>query len=544
MKSRAKLPWIEGAFVFGLFIVGLLIRSYHISTLAAYPDELTYASRGIQIVAANWAWPSSQMWDQPPLFTYIIAFFTAAFGASLNSLRMISVLFGSITIVIAYFLGKSMYGRIAGAIGAVGVTFDGFHILYSRLLYIEALANALILCSILLFWEGIVKKKSLKVSILGGIVFGLALDSKYISMVAGVALFVFLVLYSRKIGKPFPGRQVIAYFATSILMYVPVLIDLAVNNANPFYFDLVGRFQQSNVNVLETSIRSGQFFALGFQRFVQVQFHVSSTNPYGAFALSPFQVIAWTSVVTIVLVFFLFSFLKRSMPDGLLLILFAALLAFAFEYPGKRVYFSLYPSLVFMIMLGRVGQSSIQRISKAKSKSILVPLAAVIIISITVIALAVNIAAVPVVYKNGFGDWDEIMPITNYITNYVSINHSGNTSVATDLAVLVFYLELQQVHVQFVSMKQPVYYYNEPPINQTLMVPQKGEYPFYYVLSTTQIEREQPQFIILPSLDYKSTTTNFHTFINERYFQPLQTNLILLFQIRPGNPNSNYTGCC
>ena len=220
------------------------------------------------------------------------------------------------------------------------------------------------------------------------------------------------------------------------------------------------------------------------------------------------------------------------------------MLAFAFEYPGKRVYFSLYPSLVFMIMLGRVGQSSIQRISKAKSKSILVPLAAVIIISITVIALAVNIAAVPVVYKNGFGDWDEIMPITNYITNYVSINHSGNTSVATDLAVLVFYLELQQVHVQFVSMKQPVYYYNEPPINQTLMVPQKGEYPFYYVLSTTQIEREQPQFIILPSLDYKSTTTNFHTFINERYFQPLQTNLILLFQIRPGNPNSNYTGCC
>ncbi len=337
--------------------------------LAVYPDELTYTVRSAEIIGSSWAWPVSQMWDQPPLFTYIMALVIAGFGGTLTSLRSISVIFGSLTIVIAYFLGRSMYGRIAGAIAAIGVTFDGFQILYSRLLYIEALANALILGSIFLFWEGIVKKRNTKVAVLGGVVFGLALETKYNAMVAGVAMLLFLLLYSNKFGGKFPKKQVVAFFSTSVLMFVPVLIDLLVNNANPFYWDLVGRFQQSNVNSLETSIRSGQLFYLGFQRFVQVQFHVSSINPFGIFPLFPFQIIAWTALVTLVLVFFILSFLRRSLPDGLLLILFLGLLAFAFEYPGKRVYFSLYPSMVLMIMLGRLGQLAADTLRKGKKST-------------------------------------------------------------------------------------------------------------------------------------------------------------------------------
>jgi len=537
----SRIRFLEGTFVLGLFVTGLLIRYHNLGLLAPYPDELTYAARGIQIVAANWTWPSTQMWDQPPLFTYILALFTAAVGASLDSLRLISVFFGSIAIVIAYFLGKSMYGKVAGTIAAIGVTFDGFDILYSRLLYIEALANALILCAVLLFWVGIVKKRSSKLSIIGGIVFGLALDSKYISMVAGIAFFLFLTLYWKKFGGGFPRRQVIAFFSASILVFAPVLLDLGVNNANPFYFDLVQRFQQSNVNVLATSIRSGQFFVLGFERFVQVQFHVSSTNPFGVFVLFPFQTIAWTAIVTIVLIFFIFSFLKRSVPDGLLLILFAGFLAFAFEYPGKRVYFSLYPSLVFMIMLGRVGQFAFDAINKISFRGKIIPVIAVGIISLTFMGLAINIAATPVVYQNGFGDWDEIIQITNYI----SLNHVTNSSVATDLVVLTYYLQVDQVNVRLISMRQPEEYFSEPAINQTLQVPEKGQYPLYYVLSTTQIEKQQPQFIILPSLDYKSTTTEFHLFIDERYYQPLNTKLILLFEIRPGIQGSwNFSSCC
>lgn len=539
--KSSQLPYLEGAFILTLFAIGLAIRAHNLNVIAPYPDELTYASRGIQIIAANWSWPSTQMWDQPPLFTYVLAFFTAAFGASLNTLRLISVFFGSLAIVIAYFLGKSMFGRIAGAVAAIGVTFDAFDILYSRLLYIEAMATALILASLLLFWEGVVKRRSVKVSLLGGLVFGLALDSKYIAMVAGVAFFLFLILYWKRFKGGFPAREALVFYSTSILMFVPVLVDLGVNNANPFYFDLVQRFQQSNVNVLATSIRSGQFFALGFQRFVQVQFHVSSTNPFGVYSLSPFQAIAWTVVVSIVLIFSLLLFLKRSVPDGLLLVLFVGLLAFAFEYPGKRVYFSLYPSLVFMVMLGRLGQFSYDAINRSHFRIRLVSVAAVACISLTVIALVVNMFAVPVVYKNGFGDWDEIVPITNYIAQ----NHGPNTTVATDLAVLTYYILLENLNVQLVSMKQPVNYYTEPPINQTLMVPTKGQYPLYYVLSTTQIEKQQPQYIILPSLDYRSTTTDFHAFISERYFQPINTKLILLFEIRPGVQGSwNFSSCC
>ncbi len=538
--SRSML--IEGGLVTGLFLVGLFIRAHDIGVLAPYPDELTYSLEAFQILGAHWAWPTTAMWDQPPLFIYILALFTAAFGATLDSLRMISVFFGSITIVFAYLLGKSMYGKVAGAIAATGVTFDGFQILYSRLLYEEALAVSLILCSVWLFWEGIVERRSLKLSIVGGIVFGLALDSKYISMVAGLALFIFLILYWRKFGGKFPKKQVIAFFSTSALIFTPVIVDLALNNVNPFYYDLVGRFQQTNVNVLATSVRSGQLILLGFEHFVQVQFKLSSTNPYGVFVFYPFQDLAWLGVVLIVFVYFLYSFfLRRSMPDALLAILFVGLLAFAFEYPGKRVYFTLYPSMVFMVMVGRVGQLAFDKMSRIRIGTKYIPIISVVVISLTLMALVTNMAAVPVVYQNGFGDWDEIVPITNYISTHVQ----ANSSVATDLAVLVFLIELQHINVQLISMTLPEEYYTEPPINQTLMVPETGQYPLYYVLSTTLVEKEQPQFIILPSLDYSSTTTNFQAFINERYYQPLDTKLILLFEIRPGNQSAwNFTSCC
>lgn len=532
---------IEAGMITALFAVGLAIRAIDLTKLAVYPDELTYTVRATQIIAANWAWPSTQMWDQPPLFTYIVAVVIAGFGGTLESLRSISVIFGASTIFVAYLLGKSMYGKVAGVLAATGVTFDGFHILYSRLLYIEALANVMILGSILLFWEGIVKRRSTKVSVLGGIVFGLALDSKYIAMVAGVAMFLFLFLYWNKFGGKFPFKQVFLFFSTSVMMFVPVLLDLYVNNANPFYFDLVERFQQSHVNSLAVSIRSGSLFALGFQRFVQVQFHVSSIDPYGVFPLFPFQVIAWAGIVAVVLTFFIFSFLKRSVPDGLLLILFLALLAFAFEYPGKRVYFSLYPSMIFMVMMGRVGQLAVQGIRRDRVRLRVIPTVSLAVITLILMGLVINMAAVPTVYQSGFGDWDELIPITNYI----SANHNTNTSVASDLAVLDFYILENHVNVQLISMRLPEEYYNEPVVNQTLMVPLKGEYPLYYVLSTTQIERVKPQYIIIPSLDYASTSTDFHAFINERYFQPLNTKLILLFEIRPGNQSgSNLTGCC
>ena len=74
----------EWLFLIALFTVCVAIRSSNLSVLVAAPDELTYASRGILILGGNWAWPTLAMWDQPPLFEYMLALVTVVGGASLD----------------------------------------------------------------------------------------------------------------------------------------------------------------------------------------------------------------------------------------------------------------------------------------------------------------------------------------------------------------------------------------------------------------------------------------------------------------------------
>ncbi len=149
--------------------------------------------------------------------------------------------------------------------------------------------------------------------------------------------------------------------------------------------------------------------------------------------------------------------------------------------------------------------------------------------------------ATPLTYSSGFGDWDELTPILEY----VNTNHSNNSYVATSLAMIGYYIEKDNINVTIAYMRQPQSYYSEPPLNQTLQTPTRGTYPIFWVISTSAIEHLHPQFIIMPYADYRTTTADFQTYINERYYTPLSTVHILLFEIRPGNEsNWNYNGTC
>lgn len=525
--SRPRL--LELLVILFLFSLALAIRAFHLSVLVAFPDDLTYASRTYQLIGQGWVWPTSQMWDQPPLMVYVLGVAMTLFGGALDTLKMVSVVAGSLGVVAAYFLGKSMYGRKAGLIASFAMAINGFTILYSRLIYIEALASTLILAATLLFWEGLVKKKDMKAALAGGVVFGLALDAKYVSLVMGVALAVFLIFYWNKFEGGFPWREVAAYFGVAFLCFLPVLLDLAVNNVNPFYWDLVYRFQISQSSAFTGSVASGSLLSLGFTHFVQLLFHVSSIDPFQVFPLLTLDVPIWTALVVMVGAFYTLAFfLRRSKADGLILILFLFLLAFAFTYPDKRNYFLIYPAVLYFVMLGRVGQLAFDG---ARRRGRFVPAASLLVMGILLTGMAINTAAVPQMYQSGFGDWDEIAPIVSYI----AANHSPNSYVATTRLEVGVYLALDNVNVTLAYMREPANYNSLPVLNQTLMTPYIGIYPTFWVISSSVIEKTHPQFIVIPILDYRSLTAEFQRFIAMNYYQPLSTHLVFLYQIRPGN---------
>ena len=360
----------------------------------------------------------------------------------------------------------------------------------------------------------------------------LALDAKYITLVMAVALTVFLVVYRKRLASGFPKKEALVFFCVGVAVLVPVIIALALANANPLYFDLVGRFQLGKVQAVAGQVKSGAIFVAGYERFIQVFFHISSTNPYQIYPPINIEIPLWTILVSVVLLFFLASFLLRRNPaDGLLFILLLAFLAFALTYPGKRNYFALYPSLIFFIMLGRVTQLSVDHFRGHRGRRETYRILSILLIFLTVSGIALNALSVPDMYKGGFGDWDEIYPIMTYIGQ----NSGNNTLVATTLAEFGFYIQELGVNATVTSLKQPAALYSEPISNYTLLTPVKGQYPIYWVISPAAIEKESPQFIVMPRDDYASTTQAFQQYISQNYYQPLDTKLILLFQIRAGS---------
>jgi len=524
---------LEFLFLGTLFAICVAIRGTNLSTLIAAPDELTYASRAFFILGSNWSWPSFTMWDQPPLFEYMLALVTVIFGVSLDTLRWVSVIMGSLAVVAGYYFAKSLYGRIAGVVSALVIAVDPFQILYSKQAYIEATVTTLILFALLLFWEGVIKKRNLKVAALGGVVFGLALDAKYIALVMTVAMLVFLVLYRKRISDRLPRRELLVYFGIGFLAFLPVMVDLAVNNVNPFYFDLVGRFQlHQGTSITKGLSVTGGIVYIGFRNFIQTFFRFSSGNIFTSYPPSLLDIPVWVAASIFVFAFFVWSFLFRRTPrEGFLLIVFTAFLGFALSYPGKRTYFTLYPMLIFIVMLGGLVQLSAERVRidwKPNVKTIL----AACLIALTVTGTVINAFGVPASTKTGFGDWDDITPIMAYI----NANHVTNGSVAISLSLIGYYILRDNVNVSIAWMLQEQYYYRESAQNQSMQSPLEGTYPLFRVISLSIVERTHPQFVVIPAVYYNVTPGPFQQYMTANYYEPLNLQHIYLFEIRPTVP--------
>ena len=531
---------LEISFLGALFAICVAVRGASLSTLVAAPDELTYASRAMYIVGSHWSWPAFTMWDQPPLFEYMLALVTVIGGVSLNTLRWVSVIMGTLAVVAGYYKAKSFYGRNAGVVSALVIAVNPFQILYSKQAYIEATVTTLILFALLLFWEGIFKNRNMKVAALGGVVFGLALDAKYITLVLTVAMFVFLFFYKSRIPGKFPRRELLTYFGIGFLVFVPVVLDLALNNVNPFYFDLVGRFQlhQAGSSSIAKGLSAGGGIAyIGFRNFIQTFFRFSSGNIFSTYPPSLLDIPVWVAASIFVFAYFVASFLLRRQPrDGLLLIVFVAFLGFAFSYPGKRTYFTLYPMLIFVVMLGGLVEMCVERVRrdgrliKFDGKLNVKTLLAACLIALTVTGTVINAFGIPSTQKIGFGDWDDLTPIVAYI----NANHGPNSSVAISLNLVGYYIVKDNVNVSLAWMLQQQYYYSESAQNQSMQSVLEGTYPSYKVISLAIVERTHPQFVVIPAVYYNVAPGPFQQYMTAHYYEPLDTKEIFLFQVRPG----------
>jgi mannosyltransferase len=119
--------------LFIIIVIALILRIYHLDYQSMWIDELWSYN------AAN---PNNTFFEiyeivkadgpHPPLYYYLLKITFHLFGYSSVSLRLLSVIFGTIGVYGIYLLGKISYNEKLGFVAALLLAINPFHIEYSQ----------------------------------------------------------------------------------------------------------------------------------------------------------------------------------------------------------------------------------------------------------------------------------------------------------------------------------------------------------------------------------------------------------------------------
>ena len=149
-----------------LIIIGFILRFYKLNIQSLWIDEGFSINAAVQTL--KYGYPlleSGFVYSGSLLNTYFIAFFIKLFKDLIFASRLVSVIFGILSIIITFYFGKEIYNKKIGLIAALFVTFSSIEIAWSRQARMYAQFQFFYLLSLYLFYK-FINNKSLKYFIL------------------------------------------------------------------------------------------------------------------------------------------------------------------------------------------------------------------------------------------------------------------------------------------------------------------------------------------------------------------------------------------
>lgn len=138
-----------------LILFGGFLRFWNLGVPSFWVDEVnvvfaadSFAQKG------DFSLPSGSVHTRAPLYTYSVAFFYKIFDVSETSTRLSSALFGLLSILVVYFLGKKVFNRRVGLLSAFLMAFSHFEVGWSRTAKTYALLQLLTLIIVYSFIRG------------------------------------------------------------------------------------------------------------------------------------------------------------------------------------------------------------------------------------------------------------------------------------------------------------------------------------------------------------------------------------------------------
>jgi 4-amino-4-deoxy-L-arabinose transferase-like glycosyltransferase len=178
-----------------IIAIGFFLRFYNIDNAppGVYPDEAVNgedAVRSINTGDYQWFYPANN--GREGLMMNLIAFCFQLFGISVLTLRLPSIIFGTLTILGTYLLGKELFNTRVGLIGSFLVSVGYWAINFSRISFRANMLPTILVFSFYFLWKGL-RTKSWTDFAIGGSIFGIGLHTYIAFRIAPAILVVALI---------------------------------------------------------------------------------------------------------------------------------------------------------------------------------------------------------------------------------------------------------------------------------------------------------------------------------------------------------------
>lgn len=193
-------------------------------------DEGVYASNVWFGASQHYQYPNQFLYA-PPLLPRLIEWLMILFGPSNAGAVAVSIVAGSLTVPLIWWVGRRWFGPAAGLTAAMLATFSDVHVLYSRAGLTDALLCFWLLAAVYFLREALWKGRPWPI-IAAGLITGLAWWTKYngwLPLAIGLAGSIAWAVLHR-IGRPSNRQLATRWLLTALcafLAWSPYLWDLA-----------------------------------------------------------------------------------------------------------------------------------------------------------------------------------------------------------------------------------------------------------------------------------------------------------------------------
>ncbi len=243
--SSRKIKWFSAHFDALCILAILAFSTIFFINLGNGPlwaaDEQTYSQWAYHMVKSGdylnpWAFGDVALWiGKPPLNMWLMSLSYQILGVSNFSSRLVSAMFGSLSLVLIFYLGKKLYNGYVGLLSAFVLgTFTTFY-MFARRAMTDVPLVFFIIASLYFLVLSEKPQKSNRYLALSGLFFGLALMTKQVgALLIPIIILAYLTVTSRSIRFVFTKRFAL-FWGVGLLIISPWLTYMASSFSAEFW---------------------------------------------------------------------------------------------------------------------------------------------------------------------------------------------------------------------------------------------------------------------------------------------------------------------